>query len=298
MKIIQLQLLKTLLKNGLNITEAAKQHYVVQSAVSRQLSLLEDELGMPLFERKGKRLVAPTPLCLDIARETDAMEQALENIRAVADDHRDGRIGDLRLATTHTQAKYFLPSVLNEFREKYPKVKIHFLQGNPEQLVEMLRERKADIAVCTEELGQHSDLVTQECYEWNHALIVPPDHSLAEGKLSLKRISVYPLLTYVFGFTGRTKIYEAFEKLGLKTDVTFAATDTDVIKSYVRLGFGAGIIAKMAYSEKSDSDLVIRDLSEFFPFSTTRVAYMKNKYMKTYLHDCVELMITHGKQSM
>lgn len=298
MKITQLQLLKTLLHNGLNITEAAKQHYVVQSAVSRQLSLLEDELGMPLFERKGKRLISPTPLCLDIAKEVDDMELALENIRAVADDHRDGRMGDLRLATTHTQAKYFLPSIINEFRDKYPKVKIHFLQGNPSQLVEMLHRREADIAVCTEELGQHSDLIAQTCYDWNHALIVPSDHPLAKGKLSLKRIAEHPLLTYVFGFTGRTKIHETFDNLGLKTDVTFAATDTDVIKSYVRLGFGAGIIAKMAYSEKSDSDLVLRDLSGFFPYSTTRVAYIKSKYMKTYLQDCVELMVKHGKENM
>lgn len=298
MKLTQLQLLKTLLRNGLNITAAAKQHYVVQSAVSRQLSLLEDELGMPLFERKGKRLTAPTPLCLDIAKEVDDMELALENIRAVADDHRDGRMGDLRIATTHTQAKYFLPSIIDEFRNKYPKVKIHFLQGTPSQLVEMLHRREADIAVCTEELDQHSDLIAQPCYDWNHALIVPPNHSLAEGKLTLKRIAEHPLLTYVFGFTGRTKIHDTFEQQGLTTDVTFAATDTDVIKSYVRLGFGAGIIAKMAYSEKSDHDLVLRDLSEFFPYSTTRVAYIKSKYMKTYLHDSVELMIKHGANNM
>jgi len=298
MKLTQLQLLKTLLNNGLNITEAAKQHYVVQSAVSRQLSLLEDELGMPLFERKGKRLIAPTPLCVDIAKEVDTMEMALENIRAVSDDHRDGRIGDLRLATTHTQAKYFLPSVLNKFREKYPKVKIHFFQGNPEQLVKMLHQREADIAVCTEELGQHSDLIAQKCYDWNHALIVPKGHALATGEIDLERIAEHPLLTYVFGFTGRTKIHETFEKLGIKMNITFAATDTDVIKSYVRLGFGVGLIAKMAYSEKTDSDLVLRDLSHFFPKSTTRVAYVKNKYMKTYLKDCVELMVADGKAMM
>ena len=162
MKITQLQLLKILLNNGLNISEAAKQTYVVQSAVSRQLSLLEDEIGMPLFIRRGKRLVEPTPVCIDICKEIDHLELAMDNIRAVADDHRDARIGELRLATTHMQAKYFLPEVLNAFREKYPKVKIHFLQGNPAQLVEMLHKREADIAVCTEELAEHSDLVKQD----------------------------------------------------------------------------------------------------------------------------------------
>ena len=298
MKITQLQLLKILLNNGLNISDAAKQLFVVQSAVSRQLSLLEDELGMPLFVRKGKRLDAPTPLCLDIANEIDNMELALENIRAVADDHRDARVGELRLATTHTQAKYFLPSVINEFREKYPKVKIHFFQGNPAQLVDMLHKREADIAVCTEELQEHSDLITHSCYDWNHALIVPPEHPLAKGKLSLQRIAEYPLLTYVFGFTGRTKIQEAFEDLGLKTDITFAATDTDVIKSYVKLGFGAGIIAKMAFEDKSNDGLLLRDLSEFFPSSTTTAAYVKSKFLKSYLQEFIDILVKHGKLNM
>jgi len=298
MKITQLQLLKILLSNGLNISEAAKQLFVVQSAVSRQLSLLEEELGMPLFVRKGKRLDAPTPLCLDIANEIDNMELALENIRAVADDHRDARVGELRLATTHTQAKYFLPSVINEFREKYPKVKIHFFQGNPAQLVEMLHKREADIAVCTEELQEHSDLITHSCYDWNHALIVPPEHPLAKGILSLQRIAEYPLLTYVFGFTGRTKIQEAFEALELKTDITFAATDTDVIKSYVKLGFGAGIIAKMAFEDKLNDDLLLRDLSEFFPSSTTTAAYVKSKFLKSYLQEFIDILVKHGKLNM
>ncbi len=298
MKITQLQLLKILLNNGLNISEAAKQTYVVQSAVSRQLSLLEDEIGMPLFIRKGKRLVEPTPVCVDICKEIDHLEFALDNIRAVADDHRDARIGELRLATTHTQARYFLPEVMNVFREKYPKVKIHFLQGNPAQLVEMLYKREADIAVCTEELADHADLIKHKCYDWNHALIVPPKHPLEKGKLSLERIAKYPLLTYVFGFTGRTKIHNTFEDEGLETNVTFAATDTDVIKSYVRLGFGAGIIAKMAYSDKVDNDLILRDMSKFFPKSTTTVAYVKSKFMKSYLNECVDLLVEHGRKNM
>jgi len=275
-----------------------QQQFVVQSAVSRQLSLLEEELGMPLFIRKGKRLDAPTPLCLDIADEIENMEMAIENIRAIADDHRNARVGELRLATTHTQAKYFLPSVINEFREKYPKVEIHFFQGNPAQLVEMLHQGKADIAVCTEELREHSDLVTHKCYDWNHALMVPPKHPLATGELSLARIAEYPLLTYVFGFTGRTKIQEAFEALDLKIDVTFAATDTDVIKSYVKLGFGAGIIAKMAFDDAPNEDLILRDMSEFFDPSTTTAAYVKSKFMKSYLQEFIDILVKHGESNM
>ena len=295
MKLFQLRLLKTLLNNGLNVSRAADQHYIVQSAVSRQLALLEDELGMPLFERKGKRLVEPTPVCKAIVQELDHIEQALENIRAVADDYRLQTKGEVRIATTHTQAKYFLPEVMLEFRQRYPDVAIHFLQGTPAQLVRMLHEGKADIAVCTEELGNDSALDSRKCYDWNHGLVLPADHPLTDGKLSLERIASYPVLTYIFGFTGRSKIHETFRSQGLQLNVTFAATDTDVIISYVRLGFGAGIIAKMAYSHIHDDDLVLRDLSSLFPPSTTRVAWLKNKFLKKYVTELVDLLVEYGE---
>jgi LysR family cys regulon transcriptional activator len=210
--------------------------------VSRQLGLLEEELGMPLFERKGKRLVEPTPVCKAIVQELDRIEQSMENIRAVADDYRLQTRGEIRIATTHTQAKYFLPG-----------------------------------------------------YDWNHGLVLPDGHPLAEGKLTLARIAAHPVLTYIFGFTGRSKIHETFRQAGLALDVTFAATDTDVIISYVRLGFGAGIIAKMAYSHIHDDDLVLRDLSQLLPVSTTRVAWMKNKYLKQYVLEMVDLLVEQGE---
>lgn len=295
MKLIQLRLLKTLLNNGLNVSRAAEQHYVVQSAVSRQLGLLEEELGMPLFERKGKRLAEPTPVCKAIVQELDRIEQSLENIRAVADDFRVQTQGEIRIATTHTQAKYFLPEVMLEFRQRYPDVAIHFLQGTPTELVQMLHGGKADIAVCTEELGGDSALASRQCYHWNHGLVLPEGHPLGTGKLTLERIAGYPVLTYIFGFTGRSKIHDTFRQAGLELDVTFAATDTDVILSYVRLGFGAGIIAKMAYSHIHDDDLILRDLSHLLPVSTTRVAWLKNKYLRQYIHEMVELLVDHGE---
>ncbi len=295
MKLIQLRLLKTLLSNGMNVSRAAGQHYVVQSAVSRQLSLLEEELGMPLFERKGKRLVEPTPVCKALIKEVDAIEQSLENIRAVADDFRMETSGEVRIATTHTQAKYFLPEIMLEFRQRYPGVSIHLLQGAPSQLVAMLHEGKADIAVCTEEIGQAPGLISERCYDWNHALVLPHGHPLCEGELTLERIAQYPVLTYVFGFTGRSKIHGTFQEAGLNLDVSFAATDTDVILSYVRLGFGAGIIAKMAYSHIHDDDLTLRDLSHLLPVSVTRIAWTKNKYLKQYISDLVTLLLEHGE---
>lgn len=295
MKLFQLRLLKTLLNNGMNVSRAADQHYIVQSAVSRQLGLLEEELGMPLFERKGKRLVEPTPVCKAIVQELDRIEQSLENIRAVADDYRLQTRGEIRIATTHTQAKYFLPEVMLEFRQRYPDVAIHFLQGTPVELVRMLHDGKADIAVCTEELDKDSQLDARKCYDWNHGLVLPDGHPLAEGKLTLARIAAHPVLTYIFGFTGRSKVHETFRSAGLELDVTFAATDTDVIISYVRLGFGAGIIAKMAYSHIHDDDLVLRDLSHLLPVSTTRVAWMKNKYLKQYVMEMVDLLVEQGE---
>lgn len=295
MKLFQLRLLKTLLNNGMNVSRAADQHYIVQSAVSRQLGLLEEELGMPLFERRGKRLVEPTPVCKAIVLELDRIEQSLENIRAVADDYRLQTRGEIRIATTHTQAKYFLPEVMLEFRQRYPEVAIHFLQGTPVELVRMLHDGKADIAVCTEELDKDSGLESRKCYDWNHGLVLPEGHPLAAGKLTLERIAQHPVLTYIFGFTGRSKIHETFRAAGLRLDVTFAATDTDVIISYVRLGFGAGIIAKMAYSHIHDDELVLRDLSHLFPRSSTHVAWLKNKYLKQYVNDMVKLLQEHGE---
>ena len=295
MKLFQLRLLKTLLNNGMNVSRAADQHYIVQSAVSRQLGLLEEELGMPLFERRGKRLVEPTPVCKAIVQELDRIEQSLENIRAVADDYRLQTRGEIRIATTHTQAKYFLPEVMLEFRQRYPEVAIHFLQGTPVELVRMLHDGKADIAVCTEALDKDNGLESRKCYDWNHGLVLPEGHPLAEGKLTLERIAQHPVLTYIFGFTGRSKIHETFRAAGLRLDVTFAATDTDVIISYVRLGFGAGIIAKMAYSHIHDDELVLRDLSHLFPRSSTHVAWLKNKYLKQYVNDMVKLLQEHGE---
>ena len=295
MKLFQLQLLKTVVNNGLNISRAADQHFVVQSAVSRQLSLLEDELGLPLFERKGKRLVKATALSLAIVQQVDTIELAMENIRAVADDFRDGRQGEIRIATTHMQAKYFLPPVLNAFRQRYPKVKVNFLQGNPGQLVRMLHDGEADIAVCTEELANDEALLTHHCYDWNHALILPEAHELAVGELSLERIAQHPILTYVLGFTGRSKIEKAFADKGLSIDTSFSATDSDVIKSYVKLGFGVGIIAKISHPDDEEG-LILRDLADFFPESVTRIAYMKNKHLKNYITDLVGLLEDFGSR--
>ena len=286
----QLQLVIALIDNGLNISKAARQLHCVQSAASRQLSLLEEEFGVPLFDREGNRLSGTTKLCDEIVPHIKCIQQSQETILKVAEEHRLGDVGKLRVATTHAQAKYFLPGVLREFREMYPQVTVIFHQGNPVQLVNLLLQKEADVAICTEELEENEQLRTVNCYDWNHILITPPRHPLAKNKVTLKRIAEHPILTYVLGFTGRLKIQRIFEKAGLNPMIAFEAADTDVIKAYVRLGFGVGIIAGMCYEPGRDGDLAMRDLSKLFPKSTTKIACLHNHYLNRFTTDFIRLV--------
>lgn len=286
----QLQLVIALIDNGLNISKAARQLHCVQSAASRQLSLLEEEFGVPLFDREGNRLCGTTQLCDEIMPHIKRIQQSQETILKAAEEHRLGNVGKLRVATTHAQARYFLPGVLREFREMYPQVTVVFHQGNPVQLVNLLLRKEADVAVCTEELEENEQLRTVRCYDWNHVLITPPKHPLAKGGVTLKRIAEHPVLTYVPGFTGRLKIQRIFDKAGLHPVIAFEAADTDVIKAYVRLGFGVGIIAGMCYERNRDGDLARRDLSRLFPKSTTKIACLRNRYQSRFTMDFIRLV--------
>lgn len=286
----QLQLVIALIDNGLNISKAARQLHCVQSAASRRLSLLEAELGVPLFDREGNRLCGTTRLCDEIVPHIKRIQQSQETILKAAEEHRLGNAGKLRVATTHAQARYFLPGVLREFREMYPQVTVVFHQGNPVQLVNLLLRKEADVAVCTEELEENEQLHTVRCYDWNHVLITPPQHPLAKGAVTLKRIAGHPILTYAPGFTGRPKIQRIFERAGLNPAIAFEAADTDVIKAYVRLGFGVGIIAGMCYERDRDGDLAMRDLSGLFPKSTTKIACLCNRYQSRFAMDFIRLV--------
>jgi DNA-binding transcriptional LysR family regulator len=265
--------------------------HIVQSAVSRQLQLFETEIGSPLFERHGKKLVAMTPLGLQILDEVNVITQAKSNIQALAADFLDSENGVLHIATTHTQAKYFLPSPILRFREKYPGVRIYMDEASPEQLINKLHTGKADIAICTEKVADDSYLAVKPCYDWHHAAIVPKNHPLANGEITLERLASFPILTYSFGFTGRSNIEKAFEQSDSKLDIILSAADTDVIKTYVRLGLGVGIIAGMAYNDVLDSDLIVRNLSHLIPCSKTKIAYLKNNYLPLYGQHFIEELI-------
>ncbi len=296
MNLSQIELLRVLQETQLNMTKAAEKMHIVQSAVSRQLQLFEEELGSPLFERQGKKLISMTPLGTRIMAEVAVINQAKNNIKTIAADFLDSDQGTLHIATTHTQAKYFLPMAIQRFRKKYPNVNIYMVQASPEQLIDQLHTRKADIAICTEKVDQETDLVLEKCYDWHHAVVIPHNHPLCDGDITLERLASYPILTYNFGFTGRSTIDKSFKALGLELDIILAAADSDVIKTYVRLGLGVGLIADIAYDATIDQDLVIRNLAELIPSSSTKVAYLKHNYQPLYSRHFIEELLVAAKE--
>lgn len=292
MNLNQLEILHLLQETGYNLSKAAQRMNIVQSAASRQLLMLEDEIGTPLFERHGKRLLGPTPLGARILSEVESLNQAKRNIRAISDDYLDVRNGTLHIATTHTQARYFLPQPINKFKERYPAIKIYIEQSSPLNLINLLHQHKADIAVCTERMEADEKLVIKPCYEWHHIAIVPNGHELTQGVITLKRLAGFPILTYSRGFTGRSNIEKAFDKAGILLDITLAAADSDVIKTYVRLGHGVGIVTGMSYEPAFDNDLVAISLKGIIPASTTKFAYLKENYLPHHTRYFIEQMLS------
>ena len=291
MKLSQIELLRVLQETNFSLSQAAEKMNIVQSAVTRQLQLFEAEIGSPLFERKGKKLIAMTPLGLRIMEEVNAINQAKSNIQSLAADYLDSNHGVLHIATTHTQAKYFLPEPILRFREKYPGVRIYIDEASPEQLIDKLHTGKADIAICTEKVADDTYLMVKPCYEWFHSAIMPKEHPLTQDEITLERLASFPILTYSLGFTGRSNIEMAFKNSTTALDIVLSAADTDVIKTYVRLGLGVGIIAGMAYDSNIDNDLVARDLSHLIPCSRTKIAYLKKNYLPLYGQHFVDELI-------
>jgi DNA-binding transcriptional LysR family regulator len=296
MNLTQIELLRVLQETDFNQSKAAAKLNVVQSAASRQLQLFEEELGAPLFERQGKRLVGLTDLGQRIMAEVEQINQSRKNIESIASDFHENASGMLNIATTHTQAKYLLPTAIREFREQYPAVTIFMVQSSPGEVVDLLNHHKVDIAICTEKLVDNDKLVITPCYQWQHIAVVPKHHPLLSGDISLQRLASYPLLTYSPGYTGRSIIEKAFNQAGLDLDVTLSAADSDVIKTYVRLGLGVGIIASSSYEPDNDSDLQRVDLSHLIPRATTKVAYLKQLYIPQYLQYFIDHVLAAGRQ--
>lgn len=290
MNITQLEILRVLQETEFNISKTAEKLHIVQSAVSRQLQLFELELGHSLFERQGKKILCFNSLGQQVLAEVNDIRDSRFNIQSLARDFKENRNGCLNIASTYTQAKYLLPTAIQKFRTKYPELKIHIQQSSPDKLIEFLHQQTADVVVCTEKLDEDDKLVVIPCYEWHHIAIVPRDHSLIENPISLENLAKYPILTYIQGFTGRSAIEKAFASKGLNMNIVLAATDSEVIKTYVRLGLGVGIVASSSYEIEKDQDLIPLDLSKFIPSLTAKIAYLKDHFLPVYCQYFIDVL--------
>ena len=298
MKLQQLRYIVEVANHGLNVSATAQALFTSQPGVSKQIRLLEDELGVEIFVRTGKHLTQVTQVGQQIIDMATQVLRQTSVIKQIADECSNEASGELTIATTHTQARYALPSVIQEFRRKYPEVALHMKQGTPAQIAELAASGAADFAIATEGMELFKDLVMMPCYEWNRSVVVPKGHPLAAkagmpNTLTLQDIADYPIVTYVFGFTGRSRLDDAFQAVSLTPNVVFTATDTDVIKTYVRLGFGVGIIASMAYDESQDSDLVRIDASHLFASSVTHIGCRRGTFLRRYMLDLIQSFAPH-----
>jgi len=294
MKLQQLRYIWEVAHHDLNVSATAQSLYTSQPGISKQIRLLEDELGVEVFSRSGKHLTRITPAGEAILKTAGEILRKVEGIKQVAQEFSNERKGSLSIATTHTQARYALPKVIGEFIQQYPEVALHMHQGTPMQISEMAADGTVDFAIATEALELFSDLVMMPCYQWNRSIVVPANHPLAQNSnLTLEDVAKHPIVTYVFGFTGRSKLDEAFIDRGLAPKVVFTAADADVIKTYVRLGLGIGIIASMAYDPQLDSDLVRLDARHLFQPSTTKIGFRRGTFLRGFMFEFIELFASH-----
>ena len=294
MKLQQLRYLREVVRRGLNVSEAAEALYTSQPGISKQIRMLEDELGVQILVRHGKRVVDLTEPGRIIVEIADRMLKDAENLRAVGQEFGNADTGALTIATTPTQARYALPAVVEKFVKKHPRVRLSLREGSPEQIIDLVTEAGVDIGIVTESYPQVDTLVMLPCYQWNRAVITPAAHPLIDEKpLTLEAIARYPLVTYDFAFNDDSPIRKAFEARNIKTNVALTAVDADVIKTYVELGVGVGILAKMAFDPGRDSSLRLLDAGHLFEPSTTRIAIRRNAYLRRYTYDFIELFAPH-----
>jgi LysR family cys regulon transcriptional activator len=286
----QLRYLCAVVDHGLNVSVAADALFTSQPGISKQIRQLEDELGVPIFIRQGKRLAALTAGGEVIVATARRALQELNNLKRVGAEFKSEDTGALAIATTHTQARYVLPPVLKRFAERYPKVRLLLHQGNPAQVAEQTQRADVDVGIATEALADYPGLVSLPCYTWNRCVLVPKGHPLAKVRpLTLEALARYPIVTYDFSFTGRSQINAAFAAKGIEPNVVLTALDSDVIKTYVELGLGVGIIAQMAYDPARDTQFDKLDAAHLFAASTTRLALRRGVYLRGFVYEFITL---------
>ena len=297
MNLQQLRYVSEVARRNLNVSEAALALHTSQPGVSKQIRALEEELGTPIFVRQGRRFTALTDAGRELVAAVDRILAEMANLKAVAEEFAHHAKGSLAVAVTHTQARYALPEVVSAFKKAFPDVKLKLLQGNPRQLARMVIAGEADLAIATEALDEYPELVTVPCYQWHHCVVVREGHALEAVKpLTLEAIAAHPLVTYDPTFAGRTALDKAFLARGLHPEIALTALDSDVIKSYVALGLGVGIISSRAFRKGKEDGLVALDCEHLFPAQTTRLAIRRGAYLRGYTVEFIRLLAPHVRR--
>jgi LysR family transcriptional regulator, cys regulon transcriptional activator len=294
MKLHQLRYLLAVAGSDLNVTAASSRIHTSQSGVSKQLRLLESELGFQIFTRQGRALTRITPAGQQVVKRAQRIVHEIESIRRLSEDLTNEAGGTLSIGTTHTQARYVLPPVIEAFRKRYAHVRLHLHQGTSEQIAEMMRSDQIDFAIATGSESLFPEVIVLPSYHWYRTLVVPKGHPLAEVRaITLRALADYPLITYTFSFSGPSSLNERFAEAGLEPNVVLTARDADVIKTYVRLGLGVGIVAHMALSPNDDADLIPIDATALFPRHTTWIGYRRGMLIRRYMYDFLQLFAPH-----
>lgn len=290
MKLQQLRFLDAVVRNNLNVSSAAEELYTSQPGVSHQIKLLEDELDIQIFERSGKKLTNISPAGEAILEHVTNLLNSAKNIKQAAREFSKSNRGSLTIATTHTQAQFILPPILQRFSERYPHIELRVHQGNPKSMCKLAANNQVDFVIASEVIDEQGELITIPAYSWNRYIVVPKNHELTRmTSISLSELAEFPILTYMLGLTGRSQLDKTFQAANLEPKVAFTATDSDVIKTYVRLGLGAGIIAEMA-CDQSDSALAYIDASHLFPDSLIKVGFRHSRHISAFQYDFLHML--------
>lgn len=291
MNLHQFRFVREAVRQNFNLTEAARALFTSQPGVSKAIIELEEELGIDIFTRHGKRIRGLTEPGRQVLKSVETILQEVEGLKRIGKEFAAQDSGSFTIATTHTQARYSLPPVVQSFSQKFPKVRLSLLQGNPKQVADMVLHGQADLAIATEAIADIDGLVSLPCFQWEHMVVVPHEHPLTRLKeLTLEEVAGYPLITYDAAFAGRNKIDQAFSRRGLKPDVVLEAIDADVIKTYVELGMGVGIIAGLAYNATRDINLKALPAGQLFGMNVSRIALKEGAYLRSYVFTFIELL--------
>ena len=290
MKLQQLRCVYKIVQNDFNISKAAESLHTSQPGVSKQIQLLEDEVGIRIFQRNGKRLTGLSDAGIDLYKSISEIIREVSNIKNISHEHENDDTGSFTIATTHTQARYKLPKVVEAFVKKYPKIDLNIHQGDPSQVTEQILKGDADVGIATESIGHNANIICIPCYSWNRVLVFPKNHALSSIKeITLQNIASYPMITYDYAFTGSTIVSKVFKEANISPNIMLTAIDADVIKTYVELNLGVGLIAEMAYDKNKDSALESRDVSHLFPTSTTYIGIRKETFVRGFVYEFIKM---------